>query len=249
LDEKLLARCYTVLTNALVGGRQLTRAELGTSLNESGIMTSGQRLAYIIMHAELDALICSGARREKQFTYALLEERVPKGKMLDRDASLGELALRYFSSHGPALVKDFAWWSGLTQKEASEGVHLVKAQLVEETVDGKRYWLSPDTRGRKPKVPTVFFLSIFDEYIIAYKDRSAISDEKYIEKLLSQGNTITSVLLLDGKVVGTWKRVFKRGGIEMMVNPSRPLSQGEREEVEAEAVRYGQFLEMPVLQI
>ena len=96
-------------------------------------------------------------------------------------------------------------------------------------------------------MPTAFLLSIFDEYTIAYKDRSAISDEKYIEKLLSMGNTVTSVLLLDGQVAGTWKRVFKRGGIEMTINPLKPLSQSEREAVEAEAVRYGKFLEMPLV--
>jgi Winged helix DNA-binding domain len=93
----------------------------------------------------------------------------------------------------------------------------------------------------------VFFLSIFDEYTIAYKDRSAISDGKYIEKLFSMGNALTSVLLLDGKVAGTWKRVLKKGGVEMTVNPLRPLSQSEREEIEAEAVRYGKFLEMPLV--
>jgi hypothetical protein len=247
LEEKLLFRCHTVLSNALIGGRQLTRAELAESLKERGIMAIGQRLAYIIMHAELDALICSGPRREKQFTYALLAERAPKGKTLDRDESLAELALRYFRSHGPALLKDFAWWSGLTLKEANEGVHLAKSQLVEETVDGKTYWFSPHMQVRKPKSPTAFFLSIYDEYTIAYKDRSPISDEKYVEKLLSMGNALNSVIILDGRIAGTWKRVFKRGGIEVTINPLRPLSQSEREEIEAEAVRYGKFLEMPLI--
>lgn len=247
LEEKLLLRCHMVLEKALSAGRHLTRAELGETLKESGVTLNGQRLAYIIMQAELDALICSGPRREKQFTYALLEERVPKEKILDRDESLAELALRYFRSHGPALLKDFAWWSGLTLKEANEGICLVKSQLVEETMDGKTYWFSPHIRTIQPKSPTVFFLSIFDEYTIAYKDRSAISDDGYLEKLLTMGAAFTSILLLDGKVVGTWKRVFKKGGVEMTINPSRPLSQIEREELEAEAVRYGLFLEMPLV--
>jgi hypothetical protein len=169
--------------------------------------------------------------------------------MLERDESLAELALRYFSSHGPALLKDFAWWSGLTLKEANEGVHLAKSQLVEETVDGKTYWFSPHIQAREPKSPTAFLLSIYDEYTIAYKDRSAISGEKYLEKLISMGNALNSVIVLDGKIVGTWKRVFKGGGVEITIDPLRPLSQSEREEVEAEAVRYGKFLEKPLVHI
>jgi hypothetical protein len=177
----------------------------------------------------------------------LLSERVPEGKALDRDGSLAELALRYLSSHGPALVKDFAWWSGLTLKEGNEAVHLVKSQLVEETVDGKTYWPSPQRQALKPKAPTALFLSMFDEYIIAYKDRSAISDEKYVEKLLSMGNTLNSVIILDGKVAGTWKRVVKKEGVELTINPLKPLNDREREVMEAEAVRYGRFLELPVV--
>jgi hypothetical protein len=247
LEEQLLSRCHTVLGSALSGERHLTRAELGESLKQSGILASGQRLAYIIMHAELEALLCSGPRCQKQFTYALLSERVPEGKALDRDESLAELALRYLSSHGPALVKDFAWWSGLTLKEANEAVHLVKSQLLEETVNGKTYWFSPQRQAPKPKVPTVFLLSIFDEYIIAYKDRSAITDENDVEKLLSMGNALNSVLILDGKGTGTWKRVLKKGSVEMTINPLKPLNEREREQIEAEAVRYGRFLEMPVV--
>jgi hypothetical protein len=247
LEEQLLSRCHTALRSALIGGQHLTRAELGESLKQSGILASGQRLAYIIMHAELEAVLCSGPRREKQFTYALLSERVPEGKTFDRDESLAQLALRYVSSHGPALVKDFAWWSGLTLKEANEALHLAKSQLVEETVDGKTYWFSPQRQALKPKAPTVFFLSIFDEYTIAYKDRSAISDENYVEKLFSMGNALNSVIILDGKVAGTWKRVLKKGRVEMTINPLKPLNEREREEIEAEAVRYGKFLEMPIV--
>ena len=247
LDEKLLFRCHTILSNALSGGRQLTRTELAESLKQSGVIASGQRLAYIIMHAELEALICSGPRREKQFTYALLSERAPKGKTLDRDESLAELALRYFSSHGPALLKDFAWWSGLTLKEANEGVHLAKSQLIQETLDNKTYCFSPHTQTGLSQSTTAFLLSIYDEYTIAYKDRSAISHEKYIEKLFSMGNFLNSVIILNGQVAGTWKRLFKKGKVEITINPLKPLSPSEHEATAAEALRYSQFLEMPLV--
>ncbi|TMC16932.1 MAG: winged helix DNA-binding domain-containing protein, partial [Chloroflexi bacterium] len=246
LSAPLLARCHTALSQALMGGRHLTRTQLGQCLNESGIVASGQRLAYILMHAELEALICSGQRREKQFTYALLSERVPQANTLDRDASLAELALRYFRSHGPAQAKDFAWWSGLTLKEANIGIHSVQSQLAEISLDGKTYWFSPRMQESKQPGPRAFLLSIYDEYTIAYKDRSAIAEKKYLEKLLSMGNALTSVLLLDGKVVGTWKRVLKKGGIDLTLNLEKPISQSEREAIEREATRYSHFHQMPV---
>ncbi len=197
------------------------------------------------MHAELEALICSGPRRGKQFTYTLLEERAPQAKRLRRDEVLAQWTLRYFASHGPAQMKDFAWWSGLTLQDAQRGLDLAAPQLAHEIIDGKTYWLSPDTKTVKLKTPTALLLSIYDEYTIAYKDRSALGGERYIEKLLSMGNALTSVLILDGKLAGTWKRVVKKGRVEIMTNPFRQLRKDEHEAVKAAATRYGEFLEMP----
>ena len=75
-------------------------------------------------------MICSGPRRGKQFTYALVEERAPRARVLPRDEALAELARRYFQSHGPATVHDFAWWSGLTVKDARAGAATVDGGLV-----------------------------------------------------------------------------------------------------------------------
>jgi len=115
LDDAVFRRTNAVLANALQGGKQLTRDELASALQQAGIATDGeQRVTYIMMRAELDGVICSGARRGKQFTYALLAERAQQARTLDRDEALAELTMRYFTSHGPATIQDFVWWSGLT---------------------------------------------------------------------------------------------------------------------------------------
>src|SRR5207245_8960085 len=116
LANDLLSRCQTVLTKALRGKKYLTRSELADRLAENRIEAAGQKPAYIIMHAELEALICSGPRRGKQFTCALLEERAPPAKKLTRDEARAHWTLRYFLSHGPAQLKDFGWWSGLRDR-------------------------------------------------------------------------------------------------------------------------------------
>jgi hypothetical protein len=249
LGSDLLSRCRRIFTKVLRDGKYLTRSELARHLAENRIEAAGQRLAYIIMHAELEALICSGPRRGKQFTYALLEERAPQAKKLRRklrrDEALAQWTLRYFVSHGPAQLKDFVWWSGLTLQDAQQGLDLAGPQLAHEIVEGKAYWFSPNTKTVKPKTPTALLLSIFDEYTIAYKDRSALGEERIIEKLLSMGNALTAVLILDGKVVGTWKRVVKKGRVEVMINPFRPLRKDEEEAIKAAVARYGKFLELP----
>lgn len=245
VDDDLLSRCHAVFTKALRDKNYLTRTELANRLTENRIDATGQRLAYIVMHAELEALICSGPRRGKQFTYALLEERAPQAKNLRRDEALAQWTLRYFLNHGPAQLRDFAWWSGLTLQDAQHGLDLAAPQLAHEIIDGNTYWFSPNTKTVKSKAPAALLLSIYDEYTIAYKDRSALGGERYAEKLLAMGNALTSVLIVDGKIAGTWKRAIKKGRVEIMMNPFRTLRKEEREAVKAAAIGYGEFLEMP----
>jgi hypothetical protein len=186
IGAKLLARAHGVIARALQDGAYLTREELAQRLERNRIEARGQRLARFVMHAELDGLICSGPRRGEKFTYALLEERVPSAPSIAREDARAKLAMRYFASHGPAQLKDFAWWSGLAMKDVAQGLESVKADLSEETLDGKSYWFVP-ARVPKPKSPSAHLLSIYDEFSIAYKDRSALGARKYAEKFLRMG--------------------------------------------------------------
>ena len=143
LDNATLKRGHKAMTKALHGGQHLTRDELRATLEKAGLAVgTGQRLAYMVMAAELDGLICSGPRRGKQFTYALLEERVPPVAPLQRDEALATLTRRYFASHGPATAQDFAKWSGLTSADAKRGLEMVGTQLQHETLNGAEYWFS-----------------------------------------------------------------------------------------------------------
>ena len=247
LNDDCLSRCRAVLRKALRGNNHLTRPELANRLLENRIQAAGQRLAYILMYAELEALICSGPRRGKQFTYALLDERAPRAKGSDGDQALARLTLRYFASHGPAQLKDFAWWSGLTLRDTQRGLDLVASHLARETIDGKIHWFSPGSVAALSKTPAALLLSIYDEYTIAYRDRSALGGERYIERLLAVGNALTSVIIFKGKIAGTWKRALKKGKIEITANPFERLRKDQREALGAAASRYGRFHQMPAI--
>ena len=245
LDGRFLSRCHRVLTAALRDGQHLTRTELADRLAAAKIEARGQRLAYILMDAEFAALICSGPRKGKQFTYAMLEERVPKTRALSSEEALGQWTLRYFLGHGPAQARDFAWWSGLTLQEAQRGIELAKGSLLRDTIDGKTYWRAPGGDGQEPDGGALL-LSIYDEYTIAYRDRSALGPERHLERLISMGNTLTSVLVLDGIIAGTWKRVLARAMVELAVSPFQALRKAEKEAIRAAAAGYAAFLGLPL---
>jgi hypothetical protein len=243
LDSVTLKRSHKALTKALQGGRHLTREELSEALRRAGIAPAqGQRLAYIVMHAELGGLICSGPRRGKQFTYALLEERVPPAAARTRDEALAELARRFFASHGPATVRDFAKWSGLGSADAKRGLTAVKDQLQYETLNAEDYWFTSSIASARQTSPIAYLLSVFDEYLIGYHDRSLIASPEIAAKLFTMGAALTYVVVIDGQIVGSWRRTFDKEAAIIEINPFRPLAKSEQRAVAIAAQRYGEFL-------
>lgn len=247
LDEAIFARSKDVLIKTLQGGKQLTRSELGGALMEVGILAEGLRLAYIVGCAELDGLICSGARRGKQFTYALLEERAPNARVLARDEALAELVTRYFVGHGPATLQDFVWWPGLMMADAKAGVEMVKSRLNHEVIDGQTYWFSEFIPLAKGGTPAAYLLPNYDESLASYKNRSASLDPKYAHRW-DRGNAIFSHhIVIDGQIVGSWKQTFSKGVVKIGIAPFERLTDAENQAVAEAAARYGEFLGLPVL--
>jgi Winged helix DNA-binding domain len=246
IDAALLKRSRTVLGQALHGGQQLTRPELEQALRAAGMEQSGQDLGHIAMHAELDALICSGPRRGKQFTYMLLDERVPPAPTLTRDEALLELTQRYFTSHGPAQAQDFVWWSGLTAADAKKGLHLAGARLAHETLDGKDFWFAPSTPAPMPQ--TAYLLPNYDEYTIAYKDRSHFYDAAAFKSPIARDNVpFAHMIVMHGRIIGMWKRVLSSKAVVVETKVLQPLAAREQRALDAALKRYGEFLGLPVI--
>lgn len=242
LDGTVLARAHRVLARSLEGSQHLTRTELGGRLGGSRIRADGRRLAYILMHAELEGLVCSGPRRGRQLTYALLDERAPAAGAFDRDKMLAGWTLRYFRSHGPAQLIDFAWWCGLPLKEAKRGLEMVAEDLAAASVGGATYWFDPRGTSDGRRREGTLLLSIFDEYVIAYRDRRAIAGTRSLESLLSRGNIFTSVFAIDGVIAGGWSRAVGDGRTEITLAPFTALRARHREALAAVARRYAAFL-------
>jgi hypothetical protein len=243
LDDATFAKAHKVIVEALAGGKQMTRAELGKALTQAGIDTSELlRLGHIMGHAELHGIVCSGAMRGKQHTYALLSERAPQARTLTRDEALAELALRYFRSHGPATLKDYVWWSGLTTADAKAGIAMVKSQLESAIIEGVEYWFAETPEVAPAPSPSVTLLPNYDELIVGYTDRSAIHDNEHADKLDARGNVLFNyTILMDGRIVGTWKRTFKKGRVIIDASPFNPLTEAQMAALEAAGQRYADF--------
>jgi hypothetical protein len=243
LDDRTLARCLAAVERALEGGKSLTRQELRSVLEKAGLQSAGMRLAYVMMRAELDGVVCSGPRRGKQFTYALLDERVPRARSLDRDEALAALAKRYFSSHGPATLRDYVWWSGLTTKDARAGIEMAKPALEQKNLNGLTYWHAPSKSLVRRTSSSVHLLPNYDEYLIAYKDRGATASPLPSPKAF---DAYGHFFIVEGRLLGTWRRTIGPTRGSVTVSPLRALARSERRDLDAEVARLGKFLNLPV---
>jgi hypothetical protein len=242
LDEATFERSKEVLASALQGGRQLTRPALYQLLEAAQISTADGRGLHILSQLAQDAFLCFGAREGKQQTFALLSEWAPAARTMARDEALAELARRYFTSHAPATLRDFIWWSGLRVKEAAEAVELAKPYLAQEVIDGQTYWLSSSTPAAKDRSPAAYLLPAYDEYTVAYKDRSAVLSPQYASRMNSGNGIIYPTIVINGQVAGIWKRALKKDTLVITPSFFAKLNEDETRALAAAANRYGKFL-------
>src|SRR5688572_2472155 len=247
LDAAVFKRTSKILTNVLKGGKHLTRAELRAALNRAGVAADDPiRVAHILLRAELDALVCSGRRRGKQFTYTLLDERVPPAKSLTRDQALAKLTERYFTSHGPATLQDFVWWSGLTTIDARQGIALLDRHLRKELINDKDYWLPLGKPSARQPLHSAHLLPAFDEYNVAYKDRETVVELDGGKPRMKSWDLLNPTVAIDGKVVGTWKARMNAQSVMISLQSARALKKPEKLAIATAADRYGAFLGLRV---
>jgi Winged helix DNA-binding domain len=248
LDDETLARCRTLFTKALQGGKQRTRDAMYSILENARIPTGSQRGYHILWSLAQEGIICFAAREGKQPTFALLEEWTGPADRLKRDEALAELTKRYFTGHGPATLQDFVWWSGLKTSEAKTGLEMVASSLRKETLRAETYWTSPEPVTRHKDFPNAVLLPGFDEYMLGYTDRSAVLDPLRAQKLIPDNNgRFLGTMVWNGRVVGTWKRELSKKVASVTMQPFTPLRKAEKQAFVVAAERYGEFIGRPII--
>ena len=247
ITDDVLKKVMNIFIRYLEKNGSSLREELVSQLEKAGIPNKDNRAAHLLMHAELDGVICSGPLKGNKQTYALLEERVPDKKILSTDEALAELALRYFTSHGPAMLDDFIWWSGLKKNQANLALELSKSQLQSFNIDSQEFWLSSNQSFSGTNGESVYLLPAFDEFIISYRDRSASLTSENHKKAISRNGLFWPIIVVNGKVVGLWKRTIKKDNVNIEINFFQPASKHVTQQVEKQKLALSYFLRKEII--
>lgn len=242
LDSHTLGRSKELFAEALQGGRLLNRPAMMDLLEAAGISTRGGRGYHMLWYAAQTGLIYIGPMEGKQQTFGLLADLPVPARELSREPAIAELAKRYFTSHGPATIQDFVWWSGLTVAETRAGLANARTDLVSEKIDGKEYWFAANAAAPED-APDALLLPGFDEYILGYKDREAQVSPEHFNRIVPGGNGMfMSSIVRHGRVVGMWKRTLKKDRVTISLTPFGNLTKKDMTAVEKQAKGYGAFL-------
>jgi hypothetical protein len=237
IDEKTVGKSKTLIAKSLENG-DLERDILLRILERNAIKTDGYRGSHLLMHAELDGLICSGKRTAGKQTYGLVASRVPYFKKVTREDALAELAARYFKSHGPATLKDFAWWSGLSQADSKKAI--ASHDFSSETLEGQTYYFTESIQSFEK--PSAFLLPAFDEFLIAYKGRSASIAEGHAKHALTVNGIFKPIVVAGDQVVATWKRTVKKEAVQIEILLLGKISKTMQRLAEKDAERFASFI-------
>jgi hypothetical protein len=246
LDEKTFARARKVLSRALAGATPMPRAELYRRLDEAGIATGAQRGLHVVWRLAQEGLLCFGPRAGKQPTFVLLDEWAPSHRKLGREEGLAELARRYFTTRGPATLNDFSWWTGLPIAELRAGLEAVEGELERGTIGRTPCWFAAEAAaaaGKRTRT-AAYLLPPFDEYVIAYRDRSAVLDPAHVNE--ARYGIFGGIVVLDGRIAGTWKRAIAKGSVTLETRWFRKPTKAQLAAGAAAAERYGDFLGRPI---
>jgi len=242
LTESVFTRSNSIIEKALCNGNHLTREEMVKILGTAGFDNDNNRVSHLLMRAEIEGIIASGSTKAGKQTYALLADRVPKTVTLKRDEAVTELARRYFTSHGPATMQDFNWWSGLPVKECRQAIEEIKSSFVSETIGDETYWFSPSVVVPKFYKDLVFLLPAYDEFTISYKNRTASLQFENQIKAVSNNGIFRPIIVQNGKVIGIWKRTLKHDKVfpetEFFISPDENL----KKLIEREFISYANFI-------
>ena len=255
LSDNVIEKTKKLFYAALKKERILTRLQMYDILDKGRVPSKNNLGYHMLYRAAWDGLICFGPMHEKEQTFVLLDDHIKERSELSNEQAISELALRYFSSHGPATLRDYVWWSGLTVKDARLGIEKNSSKLSEEDIDGTRYYM----QKKMPKIDDksrVHLLPAFDEYLVSYADRSAMLGNPGMQKaikrmietqkltIIHSNGIFSSVIVVDGAVVGTWSRKINENKVTVTIKRYVKLDKDADKGIREEAERYGRFFGM-----
>lgn len=245
LDAATYNKSNKIIEHALANNNHLTRDELTMVLTKNGIEAATSRSTLLMFSAELEAIVCNGVMRGKQQTYALMDEKVPKGLVFTREEAISALAQRYFNSHAPATLHDFQWWSGLPMGDARKGIEVLKNDFASEKIDNQTYYFKPNYQATQP-TESIHFLPSFDEFLVSYKDRSAAIAPHLKALAMTSNGIFKPVIVVNGQVIGVWKRDIKKNALLIDCQYFNPKITLSKDIAAAQLKPFGDFYNLKI---
>ncbi|GAA1801472.1 winged helix DNA-binding domain-containing protein [Agromyces neolithicus] len=240
MDASAIDSATELVVAAVLNGRSRTRPELADDLARHGFEPSGQQLMVLLAQLELDQVVCSGAPRDGEHTYASFDERVPKPRRLDRDDALREIALRYFTGHGPATERDLAYWATLTLGDVRRGLDAARDRLESFEHEGRTFWHTPGHPPEGAGEPGAHLLQILDELYRGYQETRWVLD--VAGAVPRRRETAAGMALVDSQLVATMRRRITSDRVIFSLGPYRTLHRRALDELQRAATRYGEVL-------
>jgi hypothetical protein len=247
LTDGVFQKSNRIIEKTLTGGKHLHREELMAEIIKANISVDNNRSSHLLMTAELEGIICSGKSKGNKQTYALLGERIPKTKSLNKEEALATLAERYLSSHCPATLADFTWWSGLPVVTAKQALELVKPKFLQEKIGDQAYWLSTSCNSTSQIDESVHMLPAYDEFLISYKDRTASLSVNNSHASISTNGIFRPVIVINGLVIGIWRRTTAKDKVLVETAFFKGAGKAKKRAIQEAAMAYERFLGRKVL--
>ena len=224
IPEEEQAQIQQIFVDVLSRRRSALKEDFAAALEDRGIQMTDQRLSYHIRLAEYAGLLCSGDLTPLRRTCALVADKLPGNQPLSREESLALLARKYFRSHGPATLEDFAWWCGLGLNDCRQGMAAIGPELIRERWKGLDLFLHQDSRTRGFRSGYVHLLPPYDEYLIGYKSRHVALHPDHSHRAHNNSGIFWPVVLRDGEVIGNWNTSAGPVTVDLF-HPDAPLDE------------------------
>ncbi len=227
IEKSVYTPAIRVIEKLLENGNHLTRQEIGDALIAQGIIADPDLTHCITGIAEIDGIVCSGRLKGNKQTYALMHEWIPKTEKLCKEEALERLARTFFTSHGPATLQDFCWWSGMTLTDAKKVMGQMKHDFICKEVNGRTFWMKNDIVLPTNNDDSLLLLPPFDEFVVSYKDRSELIEDHHYGKVMTKNGLFSPTVMLNGEIIGSWKKVSIKGKpnveVSFFVKPTKKI--------------------------
>ena len=205
-------------------------------------------IGYLVFLACYRGLACAGPPvNGNEATFVRPDVWLPRWRDAPLEDAETELVRRYLRAFGPATVKDFVMWCGVTATRARAMWARLAGELTPVRVEGETAWILQEDLGtlRRAKVapPNVRLLPYFDSFLMGHGTRTHLIDAARHKQVYRPAGWVSPVVLLDGRVAGIWSTETKGDRTAVTIHPFQRFSREVKEGIDTEVERLGRFLD------